>query len=85
MADSQTTWTCNCRQPGLGGDCDGSCTHPPQQPCERCGGDGGFDEVVGHDPHGPVSQWFRCRACGGTGYSDIECERPSMEEISANG
>src|SRR5262249_7653139 len=20
---------CNCRQPGLGGDCDGSCQHPP--------------------------------------------------------
>lgn len=22
---------CKCRQPGLGGDCDGSCTHPPPQ------------------------------------------------------
>lgn len=24
-------WRCGCRQPGLGGDCDGSCTHPPQE------------------------------------------------------
>lgn len=21
-------WACKCLQPGLGGDCDGSCTHP---------------------------------------------------------
>lgn len=24
-------WTCKCRQPGLGGDCDGSCQFPPPQ------------------------------------------------------
>lgn len=23
-----STTLCNCRQPGLGGDCDGSCQHP---------------------------------------------------------
>ena len=29
MTDRPQPTTCNCRQPGLGGDCDGSCTHPP--------------------------------------------------------
>lgn len=31
MSDRSDTTICNCRQPGLGGDCDGSCQHPPSQ------------------------------------------------------
>lgn len=34
MPTEPNAYPCNCRQPGLGGDCDGSCQHPP--PSEEC-------------------------------------------------
>jgi hypothetical protein len=45
--------------------------HHPYAPeritCPTCGGDGEFDHVVGHDPNGPVVQWYKCRECEGEG------------------
>jgi hypothetical protein len=42
---------------------------PIPQPCERCGGDGGFD--VPHDidrrDGSLMTHWVECTACGGTG------------------
>lgn len=32
-------------------------------PCCACGGDGGWEDIVGSDPNGPVYRWTPC-GCG---------------------
>ncbi len=33
-----------------------------------CGGDGGWDDTYIDRSHSVRSDWYDCRACGGTGY-----------------
>jgi C4-type Zn-finger protein len=56
-------------------------------PCPECGGDGGFSEPVGMDPftgHIRERVW-ECRACGGTGETDVELEPIALEDLLAMG
>lgn len=54
-------------------------------PCERCGGDKGFD--VPHDidrrDGGLITHWVECSACGGTGDMEIEIEPIDIEDLDA--
>lgn len=50
--------------------------------CDRCGGDGGWDDVVSRDPNGPVWRWFECAACDGFGEVDIEFRVIEMEDLA---
>ncbi len=88
-------WQCKCRYPGsLGGDCDGSCQHPPPpeiwKDCEVCGGEGAIYKSIfvyeagcgfGHDDVYSVE----CDACAGNGrfICDAECDSP--EHLPPNG
>lgn len=40
--------------------------------CELCGGDGGWDHVVGHDPDGPVWRWAPCVCADGLYEAEYE-------------
>lgn len=55
--------------------------------CRDCGGDGGFEEVVGIDPFRsePITRWFLCSSCQGTGEQEIELQPIDMDDLSAMG
>lgn len=52
-------------------------------PCEECGGDGGFSYPVSMDPFtGSIrEQTEECRACAGTGETEIEFFPIEMEDL----
>lgn len=49
--------------------------------CEICAGDGSFDQVVGHDPSGPVWQDSFCTACQGAGEYAVQRESITLEDL----
>lgn len=51
--------------------------------CEACGGDGGWDYVVGRDPNGPVWRWQECTRCLGRGDLEIDGEPITLEDLDA--
>jgi len=51
--------------------------------CHSCGGDGGHLDVTGRDWHGPVFDWFECRACGGWGEIEVEVFPIELEDLEA--
>lgn len=49
--------------------------------CEFCGGDGGGEVVIGHDPSGPITSFERCLTCHGTGIQTVVVEPITMEDL----
>ena len=47
--------------------------------CEVCGGDGHFDQVVGHDPSGPVWSDGFCATCQGAGEYAVKRDAITLE------
>ena len=66
-------WEAVERQPGLGGDCDGSCQHP--RPifvlCEACGSEGRIYTGSYEDER----DLGECPVCHGTGREEVEGEQ----------
>ena len=51
--------------------------------CEECGGDGGWEYPVSHDPFKDTIRYSRqeCHVCGGTGFADIEHLPVELEDL----
>lgn len=81
MADPTQTTACNCRQSSLGGDCDGSCQHPPPLfvACEFCQTEGRIYTARGNDPD--VTDHGVCPECGGECYVEVETQPISLEDM----
>lgn len=45
-------------------------------PCEKCGGDGGWENPISHDPFRDTIRYSKvvCEACDGSGVMEIEVE-----------
>jgi hypothetical protein len=54
-----------------------------EEPCQSCGGDGGFD--VPHDIDrvngGMITHWVRCEPCGGTGHQSTTMVPVTLADI----
>jgi endogenous inhibitor of DNA gyrase (YacG/DUF329 family) len=52
-------------------------------PCPACGGDGGWDVEVSHDPFRDTIRYQRveCTTCGTAGEIEIEVEPIEMEDL----
>ena len=53
------------------------------EPCDQCGGDGGWSYPVSHDPFRNTIReaWQECTACGGTGEAYIELLPAELEDL----
>lgn len=54
-----------------------------EMPCDRCGGDGGFDYPESHDPFRDSIRygWQVCRACGGNRTTAVEFFPIELEDL----
>lgn len=53
--------------------------------CVACGGDGGWDYVIGHGPHGPIWRWQECMRCEGRGEISVEGAPLTLDDLDEMG
>lgn len=82
MSDATDPWTCNCLQSGLGGDCDGSCQHPPPLfvACEFCQTEGRIYTQRGNHPD-DVTDHGECPVCHGVCIVEVEAKPATLEDM----